>query len=161
MAHPYKKHADYSHTNKAHSIGKMNNLDIPVMRAVGENSSKPLRAMSTASMQHRDQAAKDGMKKGGRTKAKHKVVIAAPPATPPLPDPTAAGAASSPVPAPPPGAGGPPGMPPMKRGGRTSKYDGNPEKLAKMTKYPLTGGSQSGIGRQQKARGGGGFKPLA
>lgn len=150
MAHPYKKHADYSHTNKAHSIGKLNNLDIPVMRAVGENKASKRLGLSSASMQHKDQARADGMKKGGRTKTK--IVIAAPSGPPPSPAGPAAGAAP-PVPAPPMG-----GPPPMKRGGGVN---GNPEALNKM-KYPLKAGSQSGVGRNQKAKASGyGFKPLA
>src|SRR6266851_908348 len=121
MAHPYSDKAKETHKSKASSIGKGGNLDIPVMRAVGENSSKKLYSSSSGSMQHKDQSAASGYKRGGhvgRPKHKSKIVIAAPagPATPPQPDPAlaAAGAASSPVPAP---MAPPPGQPPMQRGG--------------------------------------------
>ncbi len=143
MAHPYSKQAHESTRSKAHSIGKGGNLDIPVMRAVGENSSKKLYSGSSGSMQHKDQSAASGYKRGGHVgKQKHskpKIVIAAPagPATPPQPDPAlaAAGAASSPVPAP---MSPPPGQPPMARGGGI--------------KYPIKkGGTDSGVGRLEQS----------
>lgn len=153
MSHPYRKEAESSHKAKTGSMGKVNNLDIPIMRAVGENSSKKI-AMSSASMQHKDQSAADGMKRGGHVgKPKHskpKIVIAAPasdPASSPQPDPAmaAAGAGPSPAPAPmPPGAGAPPpGMPPMKRGGMVKGQ---------------TGGD-NGVGRKERAKAYG-LKPI-
>ncbi len=121
MAHPFLSQAKSTHKAKTSSIGKANNLDIPVMRAVGENSSKKLYSSSSGSMQHKDQSAASGYKRGGHVgKPKHskpKLVIAAPadPVNPSPPDPAlaAAGAVSSPAPAP-----TQPPMPPMKRGGR-------------------------------------------
>lgn len=122
MAHPYRNQADSTHKSKTGNMGKSANLDLPIMRAVGENSSKKI-AMSSASMQHKGQAGADGMKRGGHVgKPKHHkppVVIAAP-----APDPTA-----TPDPAAMAGAGGPPppagppmmppgGAPPMKSGGK-------------------------------------------
>jgi len=139
MSHPYSNKARESMKSKAHSMGKGGNLDIPIMRAVGENSSKKLYSSSSGSMQHKDQSAASGYKRGGhvgKPKHKSKIVIAAPAgtATPPQPDPAlaAAGAASSPVPAPMPPPG--PGQPPMARGGGI--------------KYPIKkGGTDSGVGR--------------
>src|SRR6266446_470606 len=143
MSHPYSDKAKETHKSKASNIGKGGNLDIPVMRAVGENSSKKLYSSSSGSMQHKDQSAASGYKRGGHIgKPKHskpKIVIAAPagPATPPQPDPAlaAAGAASSPVPAP---MSPPPGQPPMARGGGI--------------KYPIKkGGTDSGVGRLEQS----------
>src|SRR6266446_8752225 len=137
MSHPYSDKAKETHKSKASNIGKGGNLDIPVMRAVGENSSKKLYSSSSGSMQHKDQSAASGYKRGGHVgKPKHskpKFTIAAPagPVNPSPPDPAlaAAGAASSPAPAPmqPPG-----GQPPMKRGGRTTG---------------MRAGTDSGVGR--------------
>lgn len=141
MAHPYKHQAHSSNKAKTHSMGKVNNLDIPIMRAVGENRSGGIHE-STASMQHKKQSAADGMKRGGRAKHHKSPVVIAAPATPPSADPAAmaaAGAGSSPAPAPmPPGM---PGQPPMKRGGRTNGGKS----------YPLDAGSRSGEGRLEKA----------
>lgn len=138
MSHPYKAQADDTHRTKRGVMGKDNNLDIPVMKAVGENSIAKKIHQSSASMQHREQSAHNGMKKGGHVgKGRHhkpKVVAMVAPAgdtgNPPLPDPAlaAAGAGPSPAPAPtmpPPGAGTPPpGMPPAKRGGRMKRAEG-------------------------------------
>lgn len=65
MANPFSKEAHKSHKAKAFSMGHENNLDIPVMRAVGENRAGGVHESST-SMQHKDQAASPGMKRGGR-----------------------------------------------------------------------------------------------
>lgn len=65
MSHPYKDQASKSHKSKTQSMGKVNNLDIPIMRAVGENKSGGVHE-SSATMQHKDQAANNGMKRGGR-----------------------------------------------------------------------------------------------
>ena len=153
MAHPYKDQANATHKAKTGNMGKTNNLDIPIMRAVGENKpGKPY--VSSTSMQHKAQSGADGMKRGGHvgkpkhSKPKPKITIAAPapdPATSPSLDPAlaAAGAGSSPAPAPPmmppPGAMPPPGQPPMKRGGKVMGH-----------KY--TGGADSGMGRLQKSK---------
>lgn len=139
--HPYKDQANSTHKAKTGNLGKSANKDIPVMRAVGENSAKKLYSGSSSSGQHQDQAKADGMKRGGHVgKPKHSkpklpMVVPEVTATPPSPDPSlaAAGAGSSPVPAPP--------MPPMKRGGR------------------MTAGGESGLGRLQKAKASG-MKPI-
>ncbi len=125
-------------------MGKTNNLDIPIMRAVGENSSKKLYSSSSGSMQKPEQSDASGYKRGGhvgkhRSKPKIKIAMVAPDATavPPSPDPSmaAAGAGSSPVPAPMP----PPGPPPIaKRGGRFASGG---------RAYPKHGGAESGSGR--------------
>ncbi len=141
MAHPYSNQAKSSQKSKASTMGKSGNLDLPIMRAVGENNSKKLYSSSSSSQQHKDQSAADGMKRGGHVgKPKHhkpKVVMVAPEATanPPSPDPSmaAAGMGSSPVPAP------PPGMPPMKRGGKVMGH-----------KYK--GGAGSGVGRLEETK---------
>ena len=65
MGHPYSKAAKDSYKSKAGSMGKLNNLDIPVMRAAGENRAGGVHESSTT-MQHKDQAASKGMKRGGR-----------------------------------------------------------------------------------------------
>jgi hypothetical protein len=138
--HPYATQAKSTHKAKAGSMGKTNNLDIPVMRAVGENSGKKLYSSSSSSQQFKKQAADDGMKRGGHVgKPRHHkpaIVIAAPagPAQPPPPDPAmaAAGAGSSPAPAP---------MGPMKRGGKIG-----------IGKYPITAGADSGVGRLQLSK---------
>lgn len=144
MSHPYKDQADGSRKSKAHNMGKVNNLDIPVMRAVGENSPKKLYASSSNSMQHGKQSDASGYKRGGhvgkgRHKSKPKVmVVPDAAAVPPGPDASmAAAGAAPPAPAPsmpPPGPGGPPvpGQPPMARGGRA---------------YPKFGGAAEGPGR--------------
>jgi len=158
MSHPYKDQANSTHKAKTGSMGKINNLDIPIMRAVGENKSGGVR-VSSASMQHKDQSRDNGMKRGGHVgKPKHskpKIVIAAPagdPANPPSPDPAmaAAGAGPSPAPAPmmpPPGAM----QPPMKRGGRAAFARGGMVK-------GITGGD-NGVGRKQKTKAYG-LKPI-
>lgn len=64
--HPYKDQATKSHKSKTQSMGKTNNLDIPIMRAVGENKAGGI-SESSASMQHMKQAADPGMARGGRT----------------------------------------------------------------------------------------------
>lgn len=69
--HPYKKEASKSRKEKASSMGKMNNLDIPVMSAVGENRAGGIHE-SSASMQHMKQAADNGFKRGGRAYPLHK-----------------------------------------------------------------------------------------
>ena len=136
MAHPFKKEARSTNQSKAHAMGKAGNLDIPVMRAVGENKSGKLYASSSGSQQNASQSAASGYKRGGHVgkpkhKSKPKFTIAAPevPASPPLPDPSlaAAGAAPSPAPA--------PTQPPMKRGG----------------KVKMTAGVDSGVGRLEQA----------
>jgi hypothetical protein len=142
MAHPYKHQAHSSNKAKAHSMGKVNNLDIPIMRAVGENRSGGVHE-SSASMQHMKQAAASGMKRGGHAKHKKAMVAVAAPAIPPSADPAAmaaAGAGSSPAPAP--MGGGMPGQPPMKRGGAVRNGGKS---------YPLDAGSRSGEGRLEKA----------
>ena len=148
MAHPYKDQADGSRKSKAHNMGKVNNLDIPVMRAVGENSPKKLYASSSNSMQHGKQSDAPGMKRGGhvgkgRHKSKPKIAMVVPDApAAPSPDASmaAAGAAPpAPAPMPPPGPGGPPvpGQPPMARGGRA---------------YPKNGGAENGMGRLELSK---------
>jgi hypothetical protein len=64
MANPFSKAAHKSRESKAKAMGKENNLVIPVMRAVGENRKGGI-SESSASMQHRDQAAAPGFKRGG------------------------------------------------------------------------------------------------
>jgi hypothetical protein len=128
MANPFKKHADESNRSKRGNMGKLNNLDIPIMKAVGENKRGGIYD-SSSSQQHQKQTAATGMKKGGhvgkprhhKPKAVAMVAPAPDPANPPMPDPAmaAAGAGSSPAPAPMPGA-----MPPAKRGGRMKYADG-------------------------------------
>ena len=140
--HPYKNQARDTNKSKARNMGRAGNLDIPIMRAVGENSSKKLYSSSSGSMQGKKESCASGYKRGGHVgKPKHskpKIVIAAPagPVNPSPPDPAlaAAGAASSPAPAPmpPPGAG----QPPMKRGGRTTG---------------MRAGTDSGVGRLEQA----------
>jgi len=141
MSHPYRDQANSSRKSKAQSMGKINNLDIPTMRAVGENSSKKI-ATSSASMQHKDQSGAAGMKRGGhvgkpkhRSKPKTPMVVPEATAIPPSPDPSlaAAGAVSSPAPAP------MPGQPPMKRGGAAYARGGRA--------YPEHGGAANGEGR--------------
>lgn len=144
MAHPYSKEAHSSNKAKAHSMGKVNNLDIPIMRAVGENRSGGIHE-SSASMQHKKQAGADGMKRGGHVKHKKSPVVIAAPATPPSADPAAmaaAGAGASPAPAPMGGGMPPPGQPPMKRGGRAE--------MPKTGSYPLTASAKGGLGRLEK-----------
>lgn len=146
--HPYKGQSDSSRKSKAHSMGKINNLDIPVMRAVGENSPKKLYSSSSNSQQHDNQSSADGMKRGGhvgkhRSKPKIKVMVAPEvAASPPSPDPSmaAAGVGSSPAPAPMP----PPGQPPIaKRGGRFASGG---------RAYPKHGGAFNGEGRLALAK---------
>lgn len=162
MSHPFADQAKSTHKAKTGSMGKVNNLDIPVMRAAGENSGKKLYSSSSSSQQHKSQSADDGMKRGGHVgKPKHhkpKIVIAAPapdPANPPSPDPAmaAAGAGPSPAPAPmpPPGAMPPGGQPPMKRGGKISIPN---------LKWQKAGGG-SGSGRLEESKHyGKGLKPI-
>ena len=142
MAHPYKIQADDTHRTKRGTMGKDNNLVVPMMKAIGENSIQKKIHQSSASQQLREQSAHSGMKRGGhvgknRHKAKVKLAMVAPAgdaANPPSPDPAlaAAGAGASPAPAPsmpmpPPGAGMPP---PAKRGGRI--MEGPDEKPTKL-----------------------------
>jgi hypothetical protein len=142
--HPYKHQADSSRKAKAGNMGKVNNLDIPVMRAVGENSGKKLYSSSSSSQQHNGQGAADGMKRGGhvgkhRSKPKIKIAMVAPDAAVPSTDPSmaAAGAGSSPAPAPmPPPPGAPPPM--ANKGGRFANGG---------RAYPKHGGADSGLGR--------------
>jgi hypothetical protein len=145
MAHPYKSEAMASHKAKTGHMGKSNNLDIPVMRAVGENSPKKLYSSSSSSQQHKDQGAAPGMKRGGHV-GKHRhskpkvMVVPDVAATPPSPDPSmaAAGAGPSPAPAPPMPPPGPAGPPVAKRGGRFAKGG---------RVYPKHGGAENGDGR--------------
>lgn len=65
MSHPYSKAAKETHKSKTSSMGKANNLVIPMMRAAGENKAGGIRE-SSASGQHQDQAKASGMKRGGR-----------------------------------------------------------------------------------------------
>jgi hypothetical protein len=129
MSHPYSKHAGHTGRAKMRSMGKSGNLDIPVMRAVGENQAGGIRE-SSSSMQMKRQAGAAGMKRGGRfgkhkskTKPDVSALMAAPPspdmASPPSPVPTAA--PGGPPPGPPMPTGGPPPM--QKRGGRAKKYE--------------------------------------
>jgi hypothetical protein len=141
MVHPYKHKAHETLKSKTGSMGKTNNLDIPIMRAVGENSARKI-AQSSASMQHKKQSAADGMKRGGHVgkpkhhKPKTPMVVPDVAANPPSPDPSmaAAGAAPSPAPAPP----MPPGQPPMKHGGR---------KYAEGGRIKMPGSVEGGEGR--------------
>src|SRR4051812_16516065 len=122
--HPFKSQANDTRSAKAKKLGSVHNTDIPSMKAAGETTFKKVDS-SSASMQHKDQSAADGMKRGGHvgkpkhSKPKVKIAMVAPEdtAAPPSPDPSmaAAGVGSSPAPAPilPPQ----PPQPPMKRGG--------------------------------------------
>ena len=70
MSHPYKDQVASSHKSKAGNMGKVNNLDIPVMRAVGENSAGKLYSSSSSSQQQPFiglNFATDGSFVGGRT----------------------------------------------------------------------------------------------
>lgn len=144
--HPFKGQAEATAKTKAGNMGKSANKDIPIMRAVGENSGKKLYSSSSNSMQHKNQSAADGMKRGGHvgkhrhSKPKIPMVVPEAVANPPSPDPSmaAAGAGSSPAPAPP---MMPPGQPPMKRGGKVS-----------IGKYPITGGADGGTGRLELSK---------
>ena len=62
----YKKEAMATHKSKAKAMGRENNLDIPVMRAVGENKKGGVHE-SSASMQHMKSSGMSGYKRGGRT----------------------------------------------------------------------------------------------
>lgn len=73
MANPYSHAAKASYKEKAKAMGKVNNLDIPVMRAVGENKKGGIHESSTSG-QHQDQAAKDGFKRGGAVPTKPKTL---------------------------------------------------------------------------------------
>jgi hypothetical protein len=142
--HPFKSQANDTGSAKAKKLGSVHNTDIPSMKAAGETTFKKIDG-SSASMQHKDQSAADGMKRGGHvgkpkhSKPKVKIAMVAPEdtAVPPSPDPSmaAAGAASSPAPAPIPDV--PPKAPPFARGGRTS--------LPKA-------GKESGLGRLQLSK---------
>jgi len=146
MAHPYKEHADKSHKSKTGNMGRMNNLDIPVMRAVGENRAGGMHE-SSSHMQHMKQSAATGMKKGGHVgKPKHHkpAVVIAPPAPPP--DPAAAMAGAAPGGAPPPPGAMPPGAPPMqKRGGKVTGF-------ARGGKVTGQKGGDNGEGRLDKIK---------
>lgn len=136
--HPFKGQADSSRKSKAHNMGRTNNLDIPVMRAVGENSPKKLYSSSSNSQQLDKQSSAPGMKRGGhvgkhRSKPKIAMILPAAPPDPAL----AAGAPPPGPPAPMP----PPGQPPMKRGGRTGGPWGN-----------QVGGADNGVARMKLAR---------
>lgn len=65
MSNPYSKAAKDSHHSKLKSMGKANNLVIPMMRGVGENKKGGVHE-SASSGQHQDQAKASGMKRGGR-----------------------------------------------------------------------------------------------
>src|SRR4051812_27248748 len=147
--HPFKSQANDTRSAKAKKLGSVHNTDIPSMKAAGETTFKKVDS-SSASMQHKDQSAADGMKRGGHvgkpkhSKPKVKIAMVAPEdtAAPPSPDPSmaAAGVGSSPAPAPlPPPQGA--GMPPMKRGGAAFAKGGR-------VKLP-TGSHESGPGRLQ------------
>jgi hypothetical protein len=145
--HPFKEKALQTHKSKTGSMGHLNNLDIPVMRAVGENSPKKLYSSSTGNMQNSKQSDASGYKRGGhvgkhRSKPKAKIAIVAPPpdAAAPPPDAALAGAGAAPS-MPPPGAGAPPvpGQQPMaKKGGRFARGG---------RAYPEHGGAANGDGR--------------
>lgn len=64
--HPYRDKANSTHKSKTESMGKTNNLDIPIMRAVGENRAGGVHESSNT-MQHKKQAGDPGMARGGRT----------------------------------------------------------------------------------------------
>jgi hypothetical protein len=146
MAHPHAHDARRTGKAKMKSMGKTGNLDIPIMRAVGENQAGGVRE-SSSSMQMKRQAAASGMKRGGKFghhKSKSKpdmaaLMAATQQAQVPPPGPDAAMAASGA------GGGAPPAPVPMqqKRGGR----------------LPLAGhvkdaGGGSGPGRLEKVRSG-------
>jgi hypothetical protein len=59
-----RKQAFETRKAKAKAMGKENNLDIPVMRAVGENKKGGIYE-SSAGGQHQDQAKMAGFKRGG------------------------------------------------------------------------------------------------
>lgn len=146
MAHPYGKDAHSSRKAKAHSMGHLNNLDIPVMRGVGEDRRGGIHESSNT-MQHKKQSADNGMKKGGKVKHHKAAPIMMPPPAAPPPDPAAMAAAGAG--GPPPGGAPPPapGMPGMKRGGRTNQQS----KPVDAQAYPLhKHGSKSGLGRLEK-----------
>lgn len=65
MSNPFSKAAKDSHKSKLKSMGKTNNLVIPMMRAAGENKAGGVHE-SGSSGQHQDQAKASGMKRGGR-----------------------------------------------------------------------------------------------
>ena len=148
--HPHAHDARRTGKAKMKAMGKTGNLDIPIMRAVGENQAGGVRE-SSSSMQMKRQAAASGMKRGGKfghhkSKAKPdmaELMAATQQAQAPPPGPDAAMAAS--------GAGGAPAPVPMqKRGGR---------KYAKGGRLPLAGhvkdaGGGSGPGRLEKVRSG-------
>lgn len=150
MAHPYSDQAKSTHKSKTGSMGKGGNLDIPIMRAVGENKKGGVHE-SSASMQHKNQSSADGMKRGGHVgKPKHgkpKVVLA-PPVADAAPDPAMAAGAAPPMP--PGGAMPPPGQPPMKRGGAA---------FARGGKVPMSASADNGMGRKQKIKAYG-LKPI-
>lgn len=155
MAHPYSEQAKSTHKSKTGSMGKTNNLDIPVMRAVGENKKGGIH-VSSSSMQHKNQSAADGMKRGGHVgKPKHhkpKVALAIPAPDPAAMDPAAMAGAGGPPPGPampPPGAM-PPGQPPMKRGGAAYARGG---------KVTGIGAGENGVGRKMKIKAYG-LKPI-
>jgi hypothetical protein len=60
----YKQDAFETKKSKAKSMGKENNLVIPVMRAVGENKKGGIHE-SSANGQHQKKAAAPGFKRGG------------------------------------------------------------------------------------------------
>jgi hypothetical protein len=121
--HPHAKEARRTGRDKMRAIGKGGNLDIPVMKSVGENMAGGIRE-SSASMQHKHKSGASGMKRGGRFgrhRSKNKPDMSALMAAAP---PDAAMAEGPPAGAPIPPAGPPmAGPPPMqKHGGRTKKY---------------------------------------
>lgn len=146
--HPYSKHAGHTGRAKMRSMGKSGNLDIPVMRAVGENQAGGVRE-SSSSMQMKRQAGAAGMKRGGRfgkhkskTKPDMSAMMVPPPDAASPPPPVTAGPPIPPGgPAPSP-MGGPPPM--QKRGGRAKYERGGAVKIKKGSETHMkeTGGGR-------------------
>lgn len=147
--HPFKGQSDSSRKAK---MSAMSSTSDPKLPNLDGNGTYKKVGTSGSAMQHKDQSAAPGMKRGGRLdKAKRghktKLPIAASvmDQAPPSPDLAGmqAGAGASPSPAPAPS----PMMPPMqKRGGVVKRADGG------RVKYPLKkGGSMTGDGRKEKA----------
>jgi hypothetical protein len=178
--HPHAHDARRTGRAKMKAMSKSGNLDIPIMKAVGENQSGGIRE-SSSSMQMKRQAAASGMKRGGRfgkhrskTKPDMDAIMAAnagpPPATPPVPALGAAGAMPT-APAPPMQKRG--GRHHYKHGGRTHHEDEAEDKaiIKHMVKgsalkghkhggrmpfagHVTHGGAFSGVGRLEKVHSG-------